>query len=457
MFRLVAPMLLVAVMTACGQKGPPRPPVRIVPARIVGPTSIVGAVSTNAGSVEADGDTVLIARMSDRVYLTFWVPASDSDGSTPGDIERVEVYGVTTQPTDRRPAEVFSEDWLEAATLVATVPVRRSVLTPPRVEDDAQQDDDAPAMNEDGFVAQGELVTIVERLTPETLVPVTIGDEDEGEEEDEDNDESDRLIPMPFVGPPLPMPPVRSYVAFGVSSTGREGDASAMVAVPLVTPPEPPGPVMVEYTAGTVRVEWEALERGRQLVQAEEPLETFLESQPILLEEGEAPEYVIFDLVDTGDPDMELPRMLRPPGEQTSYTDSNVAYGTTACYAVRMLEHVDDELEVYGDASPATCIVFTDTDAPAAPTGLIAVSDTGSISLVWNDNSESDIAGYVVLRGSASDATLQPLTPEPVTYPTYQDTDVVAGEQYIYQVIAVDNAVPPNVSQPSGQITEFAR
>lgn len=455
MVRLVASLLLVTFMTACGQKGPPRPPLRIVPASIVGPTSILEAVSTDTGPVEAGGNTVLIARMSDRVYLTFWVPSSDSDGSTPGDIERVEVYGITTQPTARRPTEVFSEDWLEAATLVATVPVRLPDLSPQHVEDNEQQNDETFAMIEDGFVAQGELVTIVERLTPETMVPVTIGEENEREVED--NDETDRPIPMPFVGPPLPMPRVRSYVAFGVSSTGREGDASAMVSVPLVTPPDSPSPVTIEYTAGTVRVEWEAPEQGRPLGQTEEPLETFLESEPILLEETEALEYVIFDLVETGDPDIELPLMLGPPGEQTSYTDSNVTYGTTACYAVRMLEHVDEELEIYGDASPATCIVFMDTYPPAAPTGLIAVSDIGSISLVWDDNGESDLAGYVVLRGLASDATLQPLTPDPLTEPTFQDVDIVAGEQYIYQVVAVDNAVPPNVSQPSDQITESAR
>ena len=84
-------------------------------------------------------------------------------------------------------------------------------------------------------------------------------------------------------------------------------------------------------------------------------------------------------------------------------------------------------------------------------------ADAGSINLVWNENTESDIDGYLVLRGLASDATLEPLTPEPINEPTYRDTSVVSGEQYVYQLMAVDHVMPRNVSQPSGQITQTAR
>ena len=78
--RFAVISLVLVVTVACGMKGPPRPPVSIVPSQI---------------------DLPEIARVTDRVYLTFQVPASDSDGDSPGDIDRVEAVSYThlTLPT----------------------------------------------------------------------------------------------------------------------------------------------------------------------------------------------------------------------------------------------------------------------------------------------------------------------------------------------------------------------
>ena len=133
-----------------------------------------------------------------------------------------------------------------------------------------------------------------------------------------------------------------------------------------------------------------------------------------------------------------------------------MVFGETRCYAVRVLDAVD-ELEIEGAESPATCVVLTDTFAPTAPSGLVAVADDAAISLVWDANSEPDLAGYRVLRGNAPDATLQALTPEPVERTTYRDARVVPGQRYWYAVQAVDTAVPPNSSPPSASIAESAR
>ena len=116
------------------------------------------------------------------------------------------------------------------ATLVASISVRPPGLMPAAVLSDGDEieseEDSSPNRFEDGFVAQGELITVVERLTPESFIPVVIGDDDE-EEDDNEEDDSGRLIPVAFVAPPIPMPAIRSYVAFGVSSRRREGDPVA--------------------------------------------------------------------------------------------------------------------------------------------------------------------------------------------------------------------------------------
>ena len=450
--RLAVLAAFVALPAACGARGGPLPPLRIVPATILAPEA---------------------TRMAGRVYLEFTAPDRDSE-ETPGDVAWIEVYAVTTQPTDRRPREEFSEDWLDVATLVAVLPVRlpdtQPTDPPPELADllDEVRNRDAVHGPVAFFeVAQGEEVTVVERLTPETLAPVTVGDPDEEDEEEEEEDEDpDRILPMPFVPPPTPAPAIRSYVAFGVSSRGRPGEPSALAEVPLVTPPPPPGPAAVTYTATAVDVTWERPPTFRLAVQAVEVEPPALASTPVL--EGQAPsEYVVYDLAASGDPDVERPARLAAPRSDASFTAGGTAFPETRCYAVRVLDHVDsgapaavaasNGLQILGDASPATCVVLTDTFPPAAPAGLIAVADANGISLVWDENAEDDLAGYRVLRGTPPDATLQPLTDEPIAGTAYQDADVTGGVRYVYRVVAVDTAVPPNASPPSAPVTEIAR
>ena len=456
--RLAAVPVLAALLAACGARGAPLPPLIVLPGTILAPEA---------------------TRLGDRVYLEFDAPDSDSDGTTPGDIEWIEVYALTTQPTDRRPREEFSEDWLDAATLIAVLPVRPADDAPsaepanassePEIEladvlDEVQNRDAVTGPVAFFEVVQGAAVTVVERLTPETLVPVTVGDPEEDEEEEEE--ETDRILPMPLVSPPAPEPPIRSYVAFAVSSRNRPGEPSDLVDVPLVAPPLPPGPVAVSYGAGEVEIVWEEPPTFRLPVQAEEVESPVLESTPVVA--GQEPSaYVVYDLAASGDPDVERPQRLDEPDAEASYTDGDPTFTETRCYAVRVLDYVDsrrpqnespeDGLQLLGDASPATCVVLTDTFPPAAPTGVIAVVDTNGISLVWDDNGEDDLAGYVVLRGTPPDATLQPLTVEPLVETAFQDTDVAAGRRYVYQVLALDTAVPPNASPPSEPVTEVAR
>lgn len=439
--RLAALMALVALLAACGARGQPLPPLRIVPDTIRAPTA---------------------TRLADRVYLEFAAPDRDTDGNTPGDIAWIEVYAVTTQPTRQRPEEEFSDDWLDVATLVAVLPVGLpgdALPAGPLPElgdllDDVQNRDAVTGPVAFFEAVQGGMVTVVERLSPEALVPVTVGDP-EDEDEDEDEEDPDRVRPMPLVSPPIPPPPVRSYVAFAVSSRGRMGDPSFLVAVPLVTPPSPPGPALVTYTATSVEVVWEEPPTFRLPVQDDRVEPPTLQSTPVL--EGLEPsQYVVYDLAASPDPEVARPLRLAAPGSETSYSDPDMIFPDTRCYEVRVLDAVGD-LDILGDPSPATCVVLTDTFPPVAPAGLIAVADTGGISLVWDENAEADLAGYLVLRGTAADATLQPLATEPVVNTAYQDTDVTAGERYFYRVLAVDTAVPPNASPPSEVVTEIAR
>jgi fibronectin type 3 domain-containing protein len=103
------------------------------------------------------------------------------------------------------------------------------------------------------------------------------------------------------------------------------------------------------------------------------------------------------------------------------------------------------------------CITPIDTFAPAAPKGLALVPVGGQISLIWDGNTEKDLAGYLVLRGEAPNGPLQPITPEPIRETSFRDATVKPGTRYIYAIVAVDTATPGNRSPESQRVEETAR
>ena len=102
------------------------------------------------------------------------------------------------------------------------------------------------------------------------------------------------------------------------------------------------------------------------------------------------------------------------------------------------------------DPSPPVCVTPRDIFPPAAPKGLAVVAmDGGVMNLIWDANTEADLGGYLVLRGEAPGDTLQPLTPQPIHETSFRDTTARPGVRYVYAIVAVDRATPPNRSQPS--------
>jgi fibronectin type 3 domain-containing protein len=110
---------------------------------------------------------------------------------------------------------------------------------------------------------------------------------------------------------------------------------------------------------------------------------------------------------------------------------------------------------IEGEASPATCVSPTDTFAPSAPTSLKAVGSEGAISLIWEANRESDLAGYLVLRATLPGSDFGQVTPEPIRETTFNDATAARGVRYAYVVLAVDAS--GNRSARSNRVEEAAR
>ena len=131
-------------------------------------------------------------------------------------------------------------------------------------------------------------------------------------------------------------------------------------------------------------------------------------------------------------------------------------FGTRECFVIRSVTTGGAVAVESGPSEPA-CVTPVDTFPPAAPKGLQAVSGAGDINLSWDANTESDLAGYLVLRGDASGTALQAITPAPIAETRYRDAAVTQGARYVYAVVAVDRAKPANTSPQSARVDETAR
>ncbi len=129
-------------------------------------------------------------------------------------------------------------------------------------------------------------------------------------------------------------------------------------------------------------------------------------------------------------------------------------FGKPRCYAVRAVTLFGAQ-PVESDPSPTTCVTPTDTFAPAPPSSLKAVGSEGAVSLVWDANTEADLAGYIVLRATLPGGEFKPLNTEPVKEATFNDATVAKGVRYAYVAVAVDAA--GNRSLRSNQVEESGR
>ena len=132
--------------------------------------------------------------------------------------------------------------------------------------------------------------------------------------------------------------------------------------------------------------------------------------------------------------------------------DKRIEWGRERCYAIRTVE-ARDRMTAESELSPTTCVKLVDTFPPRPPTGLQGVASEGAISLIWDANSEPDLAGYLVLRGETAE-TLTAITKEPIAVPNFEDS-VEPGRRYVYAVEAVDKA--GNASRPSERTEQTAR
>ena len=432
--RTLIVALIITATAACGKKGPPLLPFIRQPK---------AAEITSA------------RRAGDEVYLTIAVPSANIDDSAPASVARIEVWGVTAG-TAPPPARFTS-----IATLVTKVQVAR-------YPDPSDKSGTVVPDPKTGAL-QGASITIKDSLTPEKMTRRELPPLKDA-----------RAVAAPVVDPQEPEVLRRFYMTIPVSDRGRPGVASTVVEVPMTfVPDKVPTPVL-NRTGHDVVLMWEPaggllgwlLDRALPAERA--PVEERRAAGASASKAPAAPSgptlYNIYEDIEPDPLAAPGPKPIETPGAfspavpinkepQAALTFSrDVEFdGRKRCYYVRAVRGTGAQ-RIEGEASSPECVVPFDNEAPAAPTGLTASAEEGSISLRWEPNGEEDLGGYLVLRRDPGSDTLRPLFSTPIAMTEYADSSVTAGQMYTYLVQAVDKQTPkPNVSDGSMEVVVTAR
>ncbi len=146
-------------------------------------------------------------------------------------------------------------------------------------------------------------------------------------------------------------------------------------------------------------------------------------------------------------------RLLRDNVKKTSYLDKKVRGKIRYKYKVSAVLMFHGTL-IEGQATEPVAIAPKDLIAPKPPTGLIAIATNAGVELLWKDNREPDLAGYLIYRQDPK-GRIKLLNNLPIPLPRYVDRGKKRPGRYYYWVTAVDDAQPPNESGPSQKASVY--
>jgi len=202
-----------------------------------------------------------------------------------------------------------------------------------------------------------------------------------------------------------------------IGANGKEAGWSNFLAVRVVPAPPAPAGLKLDNTATGVHLSWSGAGDQFRIIRRGSPAEPWAVVQTATSRE---------------------------------WTDPSTEFGKPYFYEVQGLVDTGDQKFAESDLSAPQDITPIDVFPPGAPTGLRADVAPGSIELVWDRNTEPDLAGYRIYR-STGDGPFEKIA-EGNEIPNYSDRAVEHGNTYHYAITAIDHSTPPNESERSARV-----
>lgn len=375
---------------ACGKKGNPLPPVRIIP---------------NATT------DLKVAQRGNQLVLRFAFPQTTTAGAKLPGLAAVEVWDlVRPLPANSKQYPVVDPKELAGAKRIAS-------LSGPELE----------SAIEGGHVVVRLPLPAVESPAASSATPVPIATPAPSP----DTTSTPAAAPSPTGSPvpgatpaptprpaptpiPGPVPPASGGTlhVYAVKTVAKDGETSGFSNLVMLLPqpaPPPPSGLEVETAARAIDLKWKKSDGGV----------------------GFAVYRRLSASRTYGDP------IATVGADVTSYSDASATYGNQYIYTVTTLASQDPRVESgFGEEREVS---YEDRFAPAPPEDLVALAQSGAVSLVWQASPDADAVGYLVYRQDPG-ADFRKLTAAPIAELKYDDSGLTPGLLFRYRATAVDKA-----------------
>ena len=245
--------------------------------------------------------------------------------------------------------------------------------------------------------------------------------------------------------------PVHEYALVLRTNLRKRGTLSNVVLLEVETPPDPPVEFGLQPLESGVLLTWKAPEPPPPPAAPEAGDDEAGDDEAAEGEEAEtppapAPAKLGFNVYRAiNDKPFDPEPLNDNPVREPQFADADVGEGVTYRYFVRTALEVGDR-QVLSRASETLSVDYRDQFPPAVPGGLRLIPDgTRAVNVLWNPNTERDLAGYAVYRRE-SGGEWKRLDSGNCRSASWVDAGITPGRSYDYAVAAYDGAEPSNES-----------
>jgi|CXWL01.1.fsa_nt_gi hypothetical protein len=367
-------------LAACGKRGNPLPPIRLIPANTT--------------------DLTLLQR-GNELTLDFAYPTATVAGTALPPLQSIEVFEVRQPVVLGKPLPTLTpRDFTGLAQSILTLrgPELANATSGDRLSVRIQMAGPLPSVPTAPPTAPTATPpTPTPAATPETAAAATAAEP----------------APSPAETASTPAGPKIELCTYAVKLTPEGGEPSAFSNLARLIPRQPPAPpagVAVAATADGIELTWQAASPA-------DAIQSYLVYRRPAVSRG------------WGKP------IGSPAATATAYEDKTATYGQRYIYALSAAAQKDPLIE--SALSAEREISYEDRFAPPTPTGLVALGESGQARLRWEPSAATDVKGYLLYRRDPG-GDWRAINEEAIPGVEFRDVGLVSGLTYEYRLLAVD-------------------